>query len=536
MREFGECSRPGDVLTHLMIRHLILLLSLASPLFAAKPNFVIILADDLGYGDMQCNNLGKSKIPTPNMDRLAAGGMRFTDGHSSSGCCSPSRYTLLTGRYHWRTTLQSGIVGVWQKPLISAERLTIGKLAQQHGYHTACIGKWHLGSEWPITNEQKAHFTGFGGKAGGGGEVTTTVSNAHRETWKTVFSQRIPGGPTERGFNEYFGTDVPNWPPYCFIDGDRTVGIPSELLPAAKLVKNQASLQGPALPGWQLEGILPALRDRAVTFIQKQAEAKQPFLLYLPLTSPHTPLAVNADWKGKSGLKSDYADLVMETDAAIGRVLEVLKSSGVENDTFVLFTSDNGCASYIGVPAMEAQGHFPSGPLRDYKTSVYEGGHRVPFVIRWPGVVKPGSVCKQLVLQADTMATMAEILGTKLPDNAGEDSFSLLPLLKGEDKPVRTHAINTACAGTPSLREGAWKLVLAEDKDMKLPVQLYNLDEDLGETMNVAGLQPERVKTMQAMMEKLIRAGRTTPGPAQKNDIRVTRYPKAVAEKSNKAE
>lgn len=485
-----------------------------------RPNIVIILADDLGYGDMQANNLERGKIPTPNMNRLAAEGMRFTDGHSSSGCCSPSRYTLLTGRYHWRTTLQSGIVGLWGKPLITPGRLTIGKLAQQHGYHTACIGKWHLGSDWPILDEQKVHFTGFGGKAGGGGQVTTTLTDAHRETWKVVFSQRIPGGPTERGFDEYFGTDVPNWPPYCFIENDRTVGIPSELLPASKLVKNQASLQGPALPDWQLEGILPALATRAEKFIQTQSVAKKPFLLYLPLTSPHTPLAVNAEWKGKSGLSSDYADLVMETDAVLGRVLAALKAGGVENDTFVLFTSDNGCASYIGVKEMEKQGHYPSGPLRDYKTSVYEGGHRVPFVVKWPGVVKAGSVCKQLVLQADTMATLAEILDVKLPDTAGEDSFSFMPLLKGEDRAIRPNAVNTACGGTPSFREGPWKYIAHA-----VP-ELYNLDEDLGETMNVAPLHPERVKAMQAAFEKLIRAGRSTPGAPQKNDLRVTRHPK----------
>lgn len=508
--------------------HLLLsFLLLNSSLFAeARPNIVVILADDLGYGDMHANNPDRSKIPTPNMDRLAAEGMRFTDGHSSSGCCSPSRYTLLTGRYHWRTKLQSGIVGVWGKPLISPDRLTIGKLAQQHGYRTACIGKWHLGSDWPITAEQKVYLAGFGGKAGGGGQVSTEITDAHREAWKAVFSQRIPGGPTERGFDEYFGTDVPNWPPYCFIDGDRTVGIPSELLPASALVKNQASLQGPATPGWRLEAILPALGDRAVKFITTQSEAKKPFLLYMPLTSPHTPLSPSAEWKGKSILKSDYADLVMETDFVIGRVLDALKSSGVENDTFVLFSSDNGCASYIGVPPMEAQGHYPSGPLREYKTSVYEGGHRVPFVVRWPGVVKAGSVCKQLVLQADTIATLAEILGTKLPDNAGEDSFSMMPLLKGEDRPIRTHAINTACAGTPGLREGHWKLVLAEDPVMKTSVQLFNLEEDLEETTNVAAMHPDRVKVMQAAMEKLIRNGRSTPGPAQKNDLRVIRYPK----------
>ena len=508
------------------MKHLLLLLFTVSTFaiphssFSAPPNFVIILADDLGYGDMQENNPERGKIPTPNMNRLAAEGMRFTDGHSSSGCCSPSRYTLLTGRYHWRTTLQSGIVGVWGKPLIAKDRLTIASLAKEHGYATACIGKWHLGRDWPITNEQKTYFGVFGGKAGGGGQVSTAITDAHRETWKAVFSQRIPGGPTERGFDEYFGTDVPNWPPYCFIDGDRTVGIPSELLPVSKLVKNQASLQGPALADWQLEGILPALATRAEKFIQVHSEVKKPFLLYLPLTSPHTPLAVNAEWKGKSGLNSNYADLVMETDHVLGRVLEALKAGGVENETFVLFTSDNGCASYIGVKDMEKQGHFPSGPLREYKTSVYEGGHRVPFVVRWPGVVKAGSVCKQHVLQADTIATMAEIFGFKLPENAGEDSFSFMPLLKGDDRPIRTNAVNTACGGTPSFRDGPWKYVANAEPE------LYNLDEDLAESMNVAPLHPDRVKAMQAAFEKLIRAGRSTPGAPQKNDIKVVRYPK----------
>jgi arylsulfatase A len=513
------------------MKHPPLLLLLLSPLFLVsaalaeegvkKPNFVIILADDLGYGDMQANNPERGRIPTPNMNRLASEGMRFTDGHSSSGCCSPSRYTLLTGRYHWRTTLQSGIVGVWGRPLIAPDRLTVGKLAQQQGYATACIGKWHLGRDWPITAEQKAYFNGFGGRPGGGGQVSTAVTDAHRETWKAVFSQRIPGGPAERGFDESFGTDVPNWPPYCFIDGDRSVGIPSELLPASKLMKNQASLQGPALPDWRLEGVLPALASRAEKFIRASSQAGKPFLLYLPLTSPHTPLAVNEEWRGRSGLNSDYADLVMETDAALGRVLDALKDAGVEKDTLVLFTSDNGCAAYIGVKDLEKQGHFPSGPLRDYKTSVYEGGHRVPFVIKWPGVVKPGSVCGQLVLQADTLATLAEVLKVRLPDNAGEDSFSLLPLLRGEDRPVRTHAVNTACGGTPSFRDGPWKYIASTSPE------LYNLDEDLAETMNLAPLHPERVKAMQSAFEKLIRAGRSTPGAPQKNDIRVVRHPRA---------
>lgn len=488
---------------------------------ADKPNIVIILADDLGYGDVRCNNPERGKIATPHLDRLASQGMRFTDAHSSSGVCSPSRYALLTGRYHWRTRLQSGIVGLWGAPLIAAERLTIASFAKQHGYRTACVGKWHLGWKWPIKPDQMSHFTGFGGKAGGGGKVADQATDAHRATWREVFSQPIADGPTTRGFDLYFGTDVPNWPPYSFIENDRTVGIPSQLLPAAKLVKNQASLQGPALADWQLEPILPALANRASRFITESASAKSPFLLYLPLTTPHTPLAVNAEWRGKSGLGNDCADLIMETDAMVGRVLDALEKSGVADNTLVLFTSDNGFAAYAGAKELESRGHFPSGPLRGYKTDVFEGGHRVPFLVRWPGVVKAGAVSGQLVHHADVIATLADILGTQLPDNAAEDSFSLLPLLKGTDQPIREHAVSCAADGTPGLRVGPWKLVLLPE------VRLYNLDTDLAETKNLAAEEPQRVADMQALLEKLITTGRSTPGAKQNNDVAVRRYPAA---------
>lgn len=489
-----------------------------------RPNIVLILADVLGYGDVQCYNRERGKIATPNIDRLAGQGMRFTDGHCSSGCCSPSRYTILTGRYHWRSRLQSGIVGLWQKPLIAPERMTIGTLARQQGYRTACIGKWHLGWDWPISAEEMASFRGLGGKSGGGGQVTTQATEAQRATWAKVFARPIGGGPTARGFDEYFGTDVPNWPPYCFIQNDRTVGIPTELLSADQLVKNQASLQGPALKDWKLEPILNTLGDRAVEFIARQAKAAQPFLLHMPLTAPHTPIAPTAPWRGKSGI-GPYGDFVMQTDAVIGRVLKSLDDNGIAENTLVLVTSDNGCASYIGVPPMEAKGHFPSGPLRGYKASVYEGGHREPFVIRWPGVVKAGSVSNQYVHQADLMATLADVWQVKLPDDAGEDSFSMLPILKGEDKSTRPHGVNTACNGVPSLRTGPWKLILEPDAKAKTDGQLYNLDDDLGETTNVAAENEPLVKEMRALLEQLIVNGRSTPGAKQKNDVRVRRYP-----------
>jgi arylsulfatase A-like enzyme len=457
--------------------------------------------------------------------------MRFTDGHSSSGVCSPSRYALLTGRYHWRTRLQEGIVGVYGAPLIAPDRMTIGTLAKQHGYRTAAIGKWHLGWDWPIAREQRALLQAprkpakdDEAKPDGNPLVATEQQLA---AWRDIFSKPIAGGPTTRGFDTYFGTDVPNWPPYCFIENDRTVGIPSEFLPAENFKgRNLASIQGPALKDWKLECILPALGDRAVEFLTAAAKEPRPFLLYLPLTAPHTPLAVNEEWKGKSGL-IPYADLVMETDAVIGRVLDALEKTGAAGHTLVVLTSDNGCAPYIGAPEMEKMGHFPSGPLRGYKADVWEGGHRVPFIVRWPGVAKPASTCGQLVQHADLMATFANVLEIKLPDDAGEDSFSLLPLLKGGDQPVRDNAVNCSANGVPALRLGSWKLILAAGSGGSAkvagthPVQLYNLADDIGETKNLAAEQPGRVAAMSALLETLIRDGRSTPGSPRKNDVAV---------------
>ncbi len=510
----------------------VLLFTLAASVAVGKPNILILYADDLGYGDVGCYNPDRGRIATPHLDRLAAEGMRFTDGHSSSGVCSPSRYTLLTGRYHWRTKLQSGIVGLWGAPLIAPDRMTIGTLAKQHGYRTACIGKWHLGWDWPIPADRAALFKE---KPKDG-----AATEAHRAVWSEVFSQTIGGGPVTRGFDLYFGTDVPNWPPYCFIENDRTVGIPSGFLPSRLLGNNQASNAGPALADWTLEPILPALGDHAAAFIKESAAGDAPFLLFVPLTSPHTPLSVNEAWKGKSGLNL-YADFVMETDAVIGRVLGALEESGAAGNTLVVFTADNGCAPYIGKAELEAMGHYPSGPLRGAKADAWEGGHRVPFLVRWPGVVEPGGVCDQLVHQADLLRTFAEVLGATLPENAGEDSVSLLPLLKGGTDPVREHAVSASIGGVPALRQGSWKYIAAPGSggwgkggDQSEPVQLYDLSNDLGETKNLAAAQPEKLAGMQALLERLIEEGRSTPGARQKNDVPVKRYPVSEAKGKGK--
>jgi arylsulfatase A-like enzyme len=493
-----------------------------------KPNILIILADDLGYGDVQCNNPLRGKIPTPNIDRLATQGMRFTDGHSSSAVSSPSRYTLLTGRYHWRTRLQSGIVNVFGEPLIAPDRLTISSLVKQQGYQTACIGKWHLGWDWPVDTDQRKQLQTDAkpGKDDEGPETTI----AHQKLWQDVFSKPIAGGPTTRGFDTYFGTDVPNWPPFCFIENDHTIGIPSVFLPPENFRKTLASLNGPALKDWKLENILPSLGDRAVSFLDEATLNQKPFLLYLPLTAPHTPIAVNNNWQGKSGLNA-YADFVMETDALVGRVLEALEKSGQAENTLVFFTSDNGCTPIIGVEALESMGHFPSASFRGYKGDTWEGGHRVPFIVRWPGVIKSGSLCNQLVHHADLIATIAAILGTKLPDNSGEDSFSMLSLFKGKDNPIRENAVSCSVTGVPALRMGDWKLIagsgsgnMSKFRDDNT-IKLFNLKNDPGETMNLAENQHERVKEMKALLENLISNGRSNQGLKQGNDVQVRRHP-----------
>ena len=494
-----------------MPKPLAVFLALAACLFTTaraaegKPNVLIILADDLGYGDVRCYNPERGKIATPHIDSLAAQGMRFTDAHTSSGVCSPTRYALLTGRYHWRTRLQAGIVPYLGEPLIAPERVTIADVLKLHGYRTAAVGKWHLGWDMQLTDDERKLLKSYG-------KTATTTTDADRAAWRTIYSREFHGGPVDAGFDSYFGTDVPNWPPYCFIENKRTVGIPTELLPAAALTNHQASIGGPALADWKLENILPALADRACAFIGDAAKKPEPFFLYLPLTAPHTPIAVAEEWRGKSGL-GEYADFVMQTDATVGRVLDALERSGAAEKTLVIFTSDNGCAPYIGAKELEAKGHFPSGPWRGYKADAWEGGHRVPFIVRWPGNVAPGTRCDALVQQTDILATLAGILKTKLPASAGEDSVSLMPLLRGGTEAVREFAISHASSGLPALRRGSWKIIFGQKgggfagaPGVEKTGQLYDLATDPGETQDLWPEKPELVAELTATMERLVNA------------------------------
>lgn len=507
-----------------------------------KPNIVFFFVDDMGYGDASCLN-PDGKIKTPNIDRLAAEGMTFTDAHSSSAVCSPSRYSVLTGRYNWRSTLQKGIIGIYGDPLIAPDRLTVPGFLKQHGYHTACIGKWHLGQGWDFDPEKEVFVAAAGyGKHDDMLRPDREATTEERARWQEAFSRPTTGGPTTRGFDYYFGVDVPNWPPYCFIENDHTVGIPSEWLPQRLCGDNLASNLGPAMPYWHFEQLLPTWAKKADAYITARTEAKTPFFLYLPMTSPHTPLSVNKRFIGRSGLNNLYADLVIETDHVFGQVLDSLERNGIADNTLVIFASDNGCAEYIGVKefshghcesAMEPQGHFPSGPFRGYKSDAWDGGHRIPCIVRWPGVVEPGTTCDALVCLSDLMATCAEIVGSQLPDHAGEDSVTMLPLFREPGLATRNHVVHHSIAGKFAIRDRHWKLVLcpgsggwtlpdkaAAEKGLPL-VQLYDMRNDPGETTNLHRQEPERVKAMVALLKKLVADGRSTPGAPQANDVPV---------------
>lgn len=489
---------------------------------AARPNIIFILADDLGYGDVHRLNPDHGKIATPRLDKLAAQGMTFTDAHSSSAVCTPSRYSVLTGRYNWRSHLQSGVIGGFSPPLIQPGRLTVAELLKQQGYQTAVIGKWHLGM----------NFAETGGKR----DLAGKISN----------------GPTAHGFDYFFGISASlDMAPFAYIENDRFTQAPT--------VIKEWVRPGPAAPDFEAVDVLPELTRKAKEFITKSVTAKQPFFLYMPLTSPHTPLVPTKEWQGKSGL-GDYGDFVMETDWAVGEVLAELDRSGAAGNTLVLLSSDNGCAPYVGdsrqapppgssepntqkdalgnyrkYQQLEALGHFSSFPFRGHKADIWDGGHRVPLFARWPGKVKAGSVSDQLVCLVDFMATCAEIAGAKLPENAGEDSVSILPALLGKtETPLRETLISHSINGSFAIRKGRWKLELCPDSggwgDPKPgskeasdlpPVQLYDMVNDPGETMNEAATHPGILAQLNAQLQKQVTDGRSTPGPPLKNDVPV---------------
>jgi arylsulfatase A len=508
----------------MFLRSLLLLVSFAVPLFAAAPpNIVYILCDDLGYGDVQCLN-PEGKILTPHADRLAREGMIFTDAHTSSAVCTPTRYGLLTGRYNWRSRLQTGVLGGLSPRLIEPGRMTVASLLKQHGYHTACIGKWHLGMDW-VKHP--------------GGEVSELSIEKPNQVGSVDYVQPISNGPTTVGFDYYFGISASlDMVPYVFIENDRVNAAPTgEAAYPMTLGRDpdKTTRKGPAAPDFTAGGVLPALTGKAVEYIgQRASDAKagKPFFLYLPLASPHTPIAPTPAWQGKSGI-SPYADFVMQTDATLGTVMSALEKHGLAENTLVVFTSDNGCSPQANFPELAAKGHNPSAQFRGHKADIFEAGHRVPFIVRWPAKVKAGSISDQLICLTDLLATSAEIVGTKLPENAGEDSVSILPALTGQaSQSLREAVVHHSINGSFAVRRGPWKLILTSSSGgwsdprpntpaaKALPsVQLYDLSSDAAERNNLEAQQPEVVARLTKLLERYVAEGRSTAGEAQANAV-----------------
>lgn len=511
------------------------LLALFAPHVGAndKPNVVVILADDLGCGDLRALN-PDGKIPTPNLDALAASGCAFTDAHSPSAVCSPTRYGLLTGRYAWRSKLQNGVLGGLSPRLIEPGRLTVAQLLKDNGYHTACVGKWHLGMDWQLKPEKK---------------VSELSIEPREQVFNVEYDKPIKNGPNAVGFDYYFGISASlDMVPYTFIENDKVAANPTEDRDLTMFAgKPGRTRKGPAAPGFEAESVLPELTKRAVGYIAAREKAggglgepaggspnkqSKPFFLYMPLTTPHTPVAPSKEWAGKSKLNA-YADFVMETDAAVGAVLAALKKHGFEENTLVIFTSDNGCSPQADYPALLKLGHNPSYKFRGTKADVFEGGHRVPLLVRWPARVKPKTTSGELVCLTDLMATVAEVIDAKVPANAAEDSFSILPALGLSQGRPRTHLVVHSINGSFGVREGKLKLCLCRGSggwsaprpgkdEAGLPdVQLYDLDADIGEKANLHEKHAGAVVRITKLLEDWVEKGRSTPGPAQKNAVPV---------------
>ncbi len=471
----------------------LLFLFAAATLAAEKPNIVLIMADDQGYGDAGCYN-PESKIPTPGIDRLAREGIRFTDAHSGAAVCTPTRYGLLTGRYAWRSRLQSGVLTTENEKgcLIAAAVLTVPELLKQHGYRTALVGKWHLGYRYVFPAGETGLKT-----------VTTKKPYGTFRVQAAPVGSIVCDGPTAHGFDEFHGfhhaREMHSW---C--KNDRV----TETIPLDQVIARETA--------------------ESIRFIEEQAARATPFFLYLALGSPHTPIVPSEEWVGRSGVNL-YADYVMETDHATVRILDAIDRLGLSENTLVIFTSDNGCSPAADFEALRAKGHDPSYSLRGHKADAWEGGHRVPYVVRWPRVIAPGRVSDELICHNSLMATCAEILGVGVPEGAGVDSFSILPALRGDVRaaPAYPYVIHHSISGRFAIRKGDLKYIAcagsggwSKGGDGK-PSQLYNLADDRKETHNLVDEKAAIAAELAKLLETAVADGRSTPGPRCTNDVAV---------------
>lgn len=502
-----------------LVAAIVLLLPIRSESADSLPNIVYILADDLGIGDLSCYN-PDSKIRTPQADRLAAEGMRFLDAHTPSAVCTPTRYGILTGRYCWRTRLKYRVLDGFDPPLIEESRVTVPSFLRDAGYRTHCVGKWHLGMQW----------------ADRAGSFVPAVPLDRREPPRAGhdvdFSVPTTGGPTAVGFDSFFGISASlNMSPFCYLVDDRPYRLPD--LRQERIRTDLITVdEGVRSSDFTIAGVMPRLAGEAVRVIEEHS-ADEPLFLYAPLTSPHLPVIPNEEYRGLSEA-GPYGDFVVETDAFVGAVLDALDRTGLAESTIVIFTSDNG-GLYHWWEAKEADdlahykvggrgeemkefGHRGNMHFRGTKADIWEGGHRVPFLVRWPGRTPAGTVSEELIELTDLLATCAAIVGKPLPDGAGEDSRNILPALLEEtpDEPVREFAVHHSLWGVFAIRKGPWKMIphrgsggfsvpreLDATKEGGPPGQLYRLDEDPAETRNQWEEEPEIVAELGALLERI---------------------------------
>lgn len=481
-----------------------------------RPNIVFIMADDMGYGDPGCYN-ADSLVPTPHIDRLAGEGVRFTDSHAPAAVCTPTRYGVLTGRYCWRTWLGRGIVGGYTGPLIEPHRATLPGMLGARGYRTACVGKWHLGVGWTRTGglvgawqNAEEHFSG----SWQDGEAS--------EGMNVDFSLPITGGPVDLGFDYAYFTSACSTMdgPFAFIENDHTVGLPDKpiFVDESRPPEYFRPRGGWIVDGYVLETVDMVFADKAAEFIRSAAETPAtPFFLYFTPSAPHTPWLAPTFMQGRSG-DGPRGDMVALYDWCVGRVLKALDEAGLADNTLVIVTSDHG-------PHEGTNGHRSAGDLRGFKSHTWEGGHRVPFVVRWPGRVTPGRVEDEPICHTDVMATCAAIVGADLPADAAPDSVNVLPALLGEprDRPLREAIVSHSVYGVFAIRRGPWKLILEnQDSGGWVPPagkgpeagtdgQLYNLEDDPGEQDDLFARRPDIVADLTDLLASYRQSERSVP-------------------------
>ena len=478
----------------------------------SKPNIIYILADDLGYGDVQYFNKD-GKIPTPNINSMANNGVVFTDAHTSSAVCTPTRYGILTGRYNWRTSLKSGVLNGYSKALIKENRTTIASMLKSKGYSTAFIGKWHLGWDWNVKKEDN--------------NTSVPIDNLI----DVDFNSPINNGPSTNGFDYSYGfSGSLDMPPYVWVENNFPTQIPTKTTQSVDY--KGFWRDGLTSEDFDHTNVLQTIADKAVSYINKHSKEEKPFFLYLPLPAPHTPILPTSEFLGKSNTNM-YGDFVMQVDDVLKQIRMTLKHNGLTNNTLLVFASDNGCSPRADYKELAQVKHNPSYIYRGAKADIFEGGHRVPFIVEWPAMAKKGTI-SNVICTTDFFATCAAIANYKIKDSEGEDSFNMLPLINGESlHDIRQYTVHHSINGSFAIRKGDWKLIFApssggwsyprpidiERENLNLPtMQLYNLKNDISETKNLIDIYPEKVNELKKALIKIILDGRSTDGIRQENE------------------